>query len=438
MSERERKTENPNILMIICHDLGQHLGSYGVDIETPQLDEIAEEGVRFENHFCTAAQCSPSRGSINTGKYPHNNGLIGLAHGDFNWKYDEGEKTLAMYLNEADYETHLFGVQHENSSPDPLGYQYVHPGGSATPVSNRFIEFIKDYGQSETDKPFYASVGFSEPHRPYGRPEYENDDPDEVEPLPYLPDKPGVREDIAGLNGLVYRVDQAVGKIREALRENDLEKDTLLIFTTDHGIAMPRAKGTCYDPGVKTAFLLHKPEEFEGGKVYDELISNVDLLPTLLEYVGGEAPRGIDGRSFLPLLRGEDYSPRDHLYLEMTWHDKYNPMRAIRTKDYKYIRNFGHRPLVYIPADIYRGAAGQEMKDEFYGEKRPEEELYDLREDPLEKENLAEDPHYGSVFSALREQVGNWMRETDDVLLEGAVPPTKEQWRWMERNDVEN
>ena len=304
--------------MIIFHDLGQRLGSYGGSIATPNIDSIAEEGVRFENYFCTAAQCSPSRGSINTGRYPHQNGLMGLAHEGFGWELDESETTLPMYMNKAGFETHLFGLQHESKHPKNLGYEYVHGAGGGNcrvdPVSSRLGEFLKEYGQASNRSPFFASVGFVEPHRPYGLSDYSNDDPSGVDPLPYLPDKKGIRKDLAGLNGLIYRVDETMGKIKNVLAETGLEEDTLLIFTTDHGIAMPRAKGTCYDPGIETALIMSKPGEFDGGKEYEELLSNVDLLPTLLEYAGTEVPRDIAGRSFLPLLNEESYVGRGTLW----------------------------------------------------------------------------------------------------------------------------
>lgn len=420
--------DKPNIVMIICHDLGQHCGCYGAGLQTPNIDALAADGVMFTNYHCTAAQCSPSRGSIMTGRYPHNNGLVGLAH--LGWELNEGEKTLPMYLREAGYSTHLFGIQHETSK-DPtvrLGYDVVESRTTrARQVAGELAEWLGERAKAGGDQPFFVSMGTAEPHRPYKREGYTGDDPAKVTLLPWLPDRPGIREDIADLNGLVYALDEAVGVVRQALEETGLAENTLFIFTTDHGLAMPRAKGTCYDPGTKTALIMYLPGRWEGGKVHDELLTNCDLLPTIMDLVGGPQPEGIDGRSFIGLLDGAEYTPRQDIFLEMTWHDKYNPMRAIRTNRYKYIRNFGRRPLVYLPLDVWNGLAGEEMRDEYYGTQRPEEELYDLHADPLEMNNLAGSPEHAAVLEELRERVQRWMEETHDRLLEGDWPPTPEQ-----------
>ncbi|MBM3474687.1 MAG: sulfatase [Armatimonadetes bacterium] len=417
---------HPNILQIICHDLGQHVGCLGAGLSTPAIDGLAADSVLFDTYCCSAAQCSPSRGSIMTGLYPHNNGLIGLAH--IGWEFNEGVRCLPHYLNDFGYETHLFGGQHESARSERVGYQHIHAcGHKAQPVAAAVAAFLRERASAGSRKPFYLNAGFTEPHRPYQQEGYRNDDPSAVTLLPWLPDRPGIRRDIADLNGLVYAVDDAVGAIRAALAQTGLDRDTLLIFTTDHGLAMPRAKGTCYDPGLKTVLIMRLPGRFEGGRRISSLLTNCDLMPTLLEFVGAPPAEGIDGRSFLPLLDGGEYEPRESIFAEMTWHDKYNPMRAIKTERWKYIRNFGERPLVYLPLDTYQGLAGREMRDEYYGSRRPEEELYDLLADPLEMTNLAGDPAHAGTLADLRRRVQTWMEETDDILLHGDVPPTLEQ-----------
>ena len=431
--------------MIITHDLGQHLGCYGAGLQTPHLDRLAENGLRFGNFFCTAPQCSPSRGSVMTGKYPHRNGLVGLAH--LGWRLNPEEKTLPMCLNGAGYETYLFGHQHEATNPRDLGYAHVvgatqghdgkldcrHP--DAATVTGEFVGHLPELASSR--RPFFASVGFTEAHRPYGRAGYDNDLPESVQPLPWLPDRPGIREDIAGLNGLVYRIDSCVGRIVGALDAHSLSQDTLIVFTTDHGIAMPRAKGTCYDPGVKVATIMNMPDGIRPG-VSDALLSNVDLLPTLCEIARADAPEDIDGRSFLPLLEGRPCTGRPHLFCEMTWHDRYNPIRSVRTRCYKYIRNFGERPLVFLPSDVYTGRAGEELRDECYGASRPQEELYDLEKDPFEKINLAGAGESRQVLCELRRKVLDWMRSTGDLLLQGDWPPTPEQLERERAHSVPN
>ncbi len=430
--------QHPNIIQIICHDLGQHVGCLGAGVRTPHIDALAADGVLFDTYCCSAAQCSPSRGSIMTGRYPHNNGLIGLAH--IGWELDDDQKCLPHYLNDVGYETHLFGVQHESSRPERLGYRHIRQcGGKAADVATAVARFLKERSLS-AEPPFYLSAGTFEPHRPFEEGRDQGDDPAAVTLLPWLPDRPGIRADIADLNGLVYALDEAVGLIRQALAQSGLQQKTLLIFTTDHGLAMPRAKGTCYDPGLKTVLIMRLPGRFEGGRRESALLTNCDFLPTILELVGAPPAEGLDGRSFLSLLDGRSYRERDHIFSEMTWHDKYNPMRSIRTQRCKYIRNFGQRPLVYLPLDVYRGRAGAEMRDEYYGSVRPEEELYDLQADPLEQRNLVGDgdEKHAETLPDLRQRVQRWMAQTDDILLRGDVSPTPEQAARIAEWDEDN
>lgn len=455
-ASEDEPTDRPNVVMIHPHNLGQHLGCYGWDVETPNVDTIAQDGVRFENYFCTASHCSPARGSIWTGKYPHNNGLIGLAH--LGWELDADERTLVMDLNEAGYSTHLFGLQHISSDPTRPGFQHVQGSTHefnvdepAEEVADSVTSFLHDV--EDDDDPFFASVGFSEVHREplvercldcgwtFDLPGYESDDPADVTPLPYLPDEPGIREDLSHFNGMVYAIDEAVGRIDDALQEAGLVEDTILIFTTDHGIGFPRSMGTCYDPGVETALVMRWPDRFDAGIVREELLSAVDFRPTMLELLGESPPTGIDGRSFAPLLTGDSYDPRDRIFLEFTWHSKYNPMRAVRTERYKYVRNFGDVPLVYIPAPLFTAPAGLEVREEFYSEQRPAEELYDLEADPHEQQNLAEDPEHAETLAKLKRDVDEWMEASDDRLLEGKWPPSEIQeervWKspWIPRHD---
>jgi arylsulfatase A-like enzyme len=428
----------PNILFIICHDLGQHLGCYGAGLETPNLDALAADGVVFRNYHCSAAQCSPSRGSIITGRYPHNNGLIELCNAG--GELYPGTVTMQMLFRDAGYSTHLIGHQHETPrDPRELGYQHIEfSSGAAKNAAKSAAQWLMQRGRSGTSKPFFLNIGTGEPHRPYHRKGYRVDDPAKVKLLPWLPDRPGIREDIAHLNGLVYALDEAVGEVMGALRASGLADNTLVIFTTDHGLAMPQAKCTCYDPGTKTALIMRLPGRWDGGKVYDQLLVNCDLLPTLLELIGARPPDNLDGRSFLGLLDGGGYTPRNHIFTEMTFHGFYNPMRCIRTRRYKYIRNFADLPLVYMPVDIWEEPAGKEMREEYHGARRPREELYDLEKDPLEMNNLAADPACAEIKGDLRRRLETWMRETGDKLLEGDWPASQNQQvvlrNWMTKS----
>ena len=430
----------PNVLLLHCHDLGRYLGCYGADVETPRIDDLADGGALFENHYVTAPQCSPSRGSLMTGRYPHVNGLMGLAHGS--WELHEDERILPQHLQDAGYETHLFGLQHISQDTDRLAYDHVHSEGNLYPgvspavhQANRarnVADVVSTFLEKRAfDAPFFASVGFFELHRveeEHGRfgfdaDHYGTDDPDEIRPLPYLPDRRGIRLDLAEMRGMVYAVDEAVGAIVDCLADTGLEEETLVIFTTEHGIAFPRAKGSPYDAGIEATLIVRCPGIADDGSRYDELLSNVDVLPTILECVDADVPDGLDGRSFHALLTGEEYDERERLFAEMTWHDMYNPFRAIRTRRHKYVKNFWHLPKVYLTKDIFASESGREVREEYGVPPRPYEELYDLRDDPQEDANVVTEPRYQDVRVDLSRQLQEWMEATDDPLLDGPLAP---------------
>ena len=431
---------NPNVLLVHSHDLGRYLSCYGRDVETPHVEQLAEDGVLFENHYVTAPQCSPSRGSLLTGLHPHVNGLMGLAHGD--WHIRDDVTALPAYLKQAGYETHLFGLQHVTDDPQGIGFEYVHSEGNLLPAASPEIhevnrardvaETFEVFLEKESyHEPFFASVGVFELHRievndhfGFDDGRYDPPDPDEVTVPPSLPDREGIREDVAELEGMLTALDDAIGMITDALASTGLDETTLVLFTTEHGIAFPRAKGCCYDPGIEAALLARLPGTIDGGTRYDELLSNVDVLPTILDLVDGIEPDDIAGRSFLPLVTDGQYLPRERIFAEMTWHDRYNPVRAVRTHDYKYIRNFWHLPSVYLSNDIFVSRSGREVREQYHADHRTYEELYDLTEDPHEQTNVADDEAYEAVRAELEEKLLAWMRDTDDPLLDGPVPPT--------------
>jgi N-sulfoglucosamine sulfohydrolase len=432
----------PNILLIHSHDLGRYLGCYGTDIETPNIDTLAADGALFERHFATAPQCSPSRGSLMTGRSPHVNGLMGLAHGY--WELHDDERILTQYLSDASYETHLFGLQHITQDTDRLEYDYVHSEGNLYPgvspvvhQANRARNVASVVSSSlksgAYNEPFFASIGVFECHRikeqngrfGFDAGYYVADDPDTVHPLPYLPDRRGIRHDLAEMRGMVRALDEGVGIILDALTETELEDETLVIFTTEHGIAFPRAKGSCYDAGIEAALVMRYPDRIASGQRYDQLLSNVDILPTVLDLIGAGIPTRVDGRSFADLITDseEPYDERDHVFAEMTWHDLYNPVRSIRTDRYKYIRNFWHLPAVYLPADVFASESGREVRETDGIPSRNYEELYDLHDAPQEDDNVVHEPRYQDVRRDLSKQLYGWMKATDDPLLDGPVIP---------------
>jgi arylsulfatase A-like enzyme len=412
-----------NLILIDCHDLGQHLGAYGwKTVPSPNLDALAEAGLRFENSFCTAPQCSPSRAALYTGRYPHANGMFGLAHPPFNWRLRPDEIHLARHLRDAGYATTLIGVQHvtayETESIQALGFEQVEMAETASQIGDLAVAYL----QNAPARPFFLNIGFMFPHRdsPGLFKQAPPDASGVVEVPPYLAQTPAATAEFAELQGVIGQVDMGLGRIWKALQDLDLLKDTWLIFTTDHGLAMPRAKCTLYDPGIEVALLMYaEPFGLVGGQVLGELVSNVDLVPTILEMFDLPRPENLQGQSLAPLLRRKSYRPRQQVFAEKTFHTAYEPQRAIRTSRYKLIWN-AEAGIVNVPGDIMRSPIFPQMIQQIVVE-LPPFELYDLQTDPLEQRNLANDPAYAETFHALRRQLLAWMRDTGDPLLEGPL-----------------
>jgi len=432
----------PNVLMFIPHDLGDHLRCYGHrSVRSPNLDRLAETGVRFTNCFTAAPECTPSRAGLYTGRYTHQTGLMGLCHRG--WEFNPDVKHLAHRLWEAGYETCLFGHQHETGrSPERLGYNHImaqqtmHSCFELCEAAARWIE----HSAQQLSKPWFACVGFLDTHRPW-RPSVDFD-PDGVEVPPYLPDTPEVRADLAELYQAVFDMDTAIGRVLEALENSSLEDRTVVVYTVDHGIPFPRAKSTYYDPGIHVPMILRQPGRFEGGKVHDALLSNLDFTPTILEMCGAPEPEELEGRSFLPLLEGRPYQEREAVYGALYYDAFYDPIHCVRTRTHKYIRSFAvtpedaagadadvlarHETGVWIRADdsdVQRSPTWQVIRKRGPFQRPPREELYDLTTDPAEKNNMAEDAACADVLASLRAKLHEMMVRTKSPLLTGHVPP---------------
>ena len=423
----------PNILQIICHDLGRHIGCYGIrTVHTPALDRLAAEGVRFANSFCTSPGCSPSRAAMATGRYPHANGVLGLAHAHFGWQLGPGERHIARLLSDGGYRTALFGLQHVTYHPESLGFAEIHGDRPADGVAENIEEWLSAISyqpsvtvsrqpMAESRQPFYLEVNFFEPHRPFDFGGVAPDREAGVQIPAFLPDNEAAREELAGMQGAIRKVDRAVERILAAIEKAGLAENTLVLFTADHGIAFPRAKTTLYDAGIETALLMRWPAGgVAGGRVYQELVSNVDLVPTLLGAADIPVPQNVQGRTFLPLLKSEPYTPRTAVFAEKTYHELYDPQRCTRTLRHKLIVHFEVASRAYASTDITDGPTYKTMANDLAKE-RSMLELYDVTQDPAEQRNLANDPAHAGEVADLGRQLRAWMHETDDPLLRGPI-----------------
>lgn len=379
--------------------------------------------MRFDRAFCTAPLCSPARGSLFTGRFPHSNGLMGLAH--LGWEYRPGERTLPMLLGGTGYETALVGLQHESADSMSVGFDRVIQTDESQqycgPVARLAAAYLRD--PARRSSPFFLTVGMFETHRPYPADRYTPADPAIVDVPPFLPDTQETREDLAAFHGSIAAVDEATGAVLAALEDAGLADDTWVIFTSDHGIAFPRAKSTLYDPGLAVALVMRLPRGWgRPPPALGQLVSHVDVVPTILERLGLEIPPAVQGSSFGPLLSGEPDERRD-IFGEKNWHDlnQYDPMRCIRTRRHKYIRSYEPRPALLLPGDIEASRTRAGMGDDHLAS-RPSEELYDLDADPLEQRNLAGDDRYEDTRRALAGRLDDWRHRTGDPLLDGPIP----------------
>jgi N-sulfoglucosamine sulfohydrolase len=410
-----------NLVLITCHDLGRHLGCYGVPGGlSPNLDRFAAEGTLFERAFATAPQCSPSRASLATGRYPHENGVMGLAHGSFGWNLRRDEQHIARILSAYAYETHLFGVQHVvTTGVERLGFAAVHDRRLAHEVADDVAAVLTAGARTA---PLYLEINIEQPHRPYdqggARPDHRGIS--DSRPL-WLPDTAATYEELAALHGAIRAADEGIGQILSTLDAIGERDDTLVVVTADHGLAMPGAKCTLYDPGIEVALMLRWPGRVARSAGVAEMVSNLDLLPTLLEALDVPVPARVSGRSFWPLANGAGGRGRPDVYAEKTFHSYYDPMRAIRTDRFKLIRNFETALPVEVPADVQIGAIFRATVERWTQGMRPDLELYDLETDPTETRNLAGDRRYGDVRDELEGRLFSWMEATGDPLLEGPV-----------------
>jgi arylsulfatase A-like enzyme len=407
----------PNFVVFLGDDVGRNdLGAYGHrHIRTPSLDRLAASGLRFDRAFLSISSCSPARGSILTGRYPHSAGTP-----DAHQFLPADQVSMVEMLRNAGYYTASIGKWH-------LGRD----------AAKRFDRVVADVGPSGTDRwvaelqnrprdrPFFFWLASNDAHRPYegiaGHPPY---DSGAIEVPRFLPDTVETRMDLGAYYEEITRLDDAVGRVRAELDRQQVAGRTLVLFLSDDGRPFPRCKATLFDSGINTPFIIAFPPLVKAGGTSTSLVSAVDIAPTILELAGLKVPATVQGRSFVPILRDPAAKIRDRVFAEQNWHDYTARSRAVRTERYKYIRN-SYPDLPYTPPlDAVRSltfGAMRRLRDR--GELRAEqgqcfvpvsEELYDTQADPDEVRNLAGRPDQASVLASLRRSLADWQRETQD------------------------
>jgi N-sulfoglucosamine sulfohydrolase len=414
-------TPMPNILYLHSHDTGRHVQPYGHAVQTPNIQRLAEQGVLFRQAFCTVPACSGSRSALLTGQHAHSNGMLGLAHRG--WSLNDPTRHIVQTLGAEGYWSGLIGEQHVSEDLGILGYDVVadladHHADTVVPA---FADLL---AQRPEDRPFFLSVGFVETHRDFREPVCASDALYGLPPA-NLPDTPDTRRDMAAFKASARKLDQGVGGVLEVLEAAGLADDTLVIFTTDHGLAFPGAKATLTDRGLGVLLIMRGPGGFAGGTVQDALVTHLDLYPTICELAGIDAPDWLQGRSLLPLAQRHVAHLHEAVFGELTFHAAYEPQRSVRTRRWKYIRRFGDTAHPILANTDDSPSKDLLVQNGWAHGPVAQEQLYDLLFDPNEAANVAADRANEGVLLELRDRLQAWMSETGDPLLHGpvAAPP---------------
>ena len=413
----------PNIVVFISDDHSQlDSQAYGsTEVRTPNMKRLAEEGLKFTHAFVASPACGPSRTAMLTGLWSARNG----AEANHNAKKPE-VPSLPTVLRSLGYEMAIIGkVAHGDWAKF---YDFDTVIGPPVGVSDT-AEVAKFLSERTSNKSLCLFVGTRHPHVPWS--EERSYDPAKVTIPPMHVDTAVTREQRAGYLTDITKSDTLLGEVR-TLASEKIIGDTLFIYTADHGGQWPFGKWNLYDAGIRIPLIIAWPGTLKPATTSDAMVCWPDLLPTFIELGGGKVPEGIDGKSFAGILRGTATTHRDHIFATHSGDGDFNvyPIRSVRTRDWKYIRNlhpeFQHHSHISRstgPSGLaywktWLTAAENDPKAAATVKRfttRPAEELYDLAADPNELHNLAADPKQTERLTTMRSDLDAWMKQQGDT-----------------------
>ncbi|WP_310820823.1 sulfatase family protein [Stratiformator vulcanicus] len=434
--------DRPNVILFIADDVSWNdFGCYGNDAaRTPNIDSLASGGMRFTDFYLTASSCSPSRCSIITGRYPHNNGEASELHRPL----PEYLVKFPKLLKEAGYYTALSGKNHmPQNGVDDSEVWSTKTGGKTKNMSGGEADWVELTENRPKDQPFFFWFAAYDAHRNWDadvqwKPDLygSKHDPTDVVVPPYLADTPDTRQDLASYYNEITRFDWFIGQVRDELQRQGALDNTLLMVMADNGRPFPRAKTRVHDSGMKSAFVSHWPNGItQPGSSCDSLVSAIDICPTVLDLAGVEIPEQVQGVSFDQLFANPDDDLRKYAFSEHNWHDYEAHGRSVRREDgWLYIRNARPQYAWQGPADSVRSPSHQDLRKkrdagelskaqaDVFLAPRPEEEFY-RPEDATQTDNLVDRFRQGDgdsaaegILTELREAMDAWQYATGDTI----------------------
>lgn len=442
------EAKKPNIVWIMAEDMSTDLECYGMAaVKTPNLNKMANEGILFENCFVTNSICSPSRSAMLIGTHQvktnsHNH------RSNRNVPLDTQFTPFTQKLREAGYTT-ILGNHAVMRKGRKIDANFKHEPLGEWDGKTKFGLFDKYDTIKKTDEPFFAQIQLVVTHRG----EWWNDvreksthpvDPSKVELPEYYADHPAIRLDWAKYLDQVEYMDNEVGMIFKELEEKGVADNTIVIFIGDNGRCNIRGKGYLHDPGLKIPYIIHYPKGLKGGQIRNDVVSSTDITATILDFAGVEIPKYMTGK---PMF-AEDFK-RDYVYAARDlWDEIQEKSRAITSNEWKYIRNDKpeipfdahqaylefYRPAVHIMRRLKKEGKLNEVQQFFFEDSKPLEELYNLKKDPHELVNLANNPEYASVLKDLRAKTMKFdeaYKPVSDIYKPKSVQNTVDLVQWI-------
>jgi arylsulfatase A-like enzyme len=429
MTFAQSKVEKPNVLIIMADDLdSEQLSCYGgKNLQTPHIDALAEQGLRFTNMICSASMCVPTRASLFTGLYPAKHG----SYQNHKQVFDTTE-AIGKYLADLGYTVALTGKNH-SIKPESIFRFRIIPGFEPRctwKTADYTVDSIKAF-MKESEKPFCLFVMSINPHLPWSVGNPSEFDPSRIILPPHYVDTQEGRELFCDYLAEIRQLDNEVRDITNALRETGKDNNTMVIFLGEQGSSVPGGKWSLYDHGVQSSMIACMPGMIRKNSTTDAIVQYEDILPTLLELAGGPPIEKLDGKSFLPVLKGEKKKHREYafgIHNNIPEGTPY-PIRSIRSENFKLIYNILPDSLYYVKYLMSQGEgarifnswkkvaennkSAQLLVDRI--EKHPEFELYDLKNDPYELNNIALIPKNKKVLESLKKELFLWMAEQGDT-----------------------